>query len=88
MLIQGGLASSLNGVIGRHLWIELEDDGDGFEPGSITANDETLRGVGLLGMRERMELVGGTLQIDSAPGEGTHVRLDAPLRLDDEDLPV
>ena len=88
VLIQGGLASSLNGVIGRHLWIELEDDGDGFEPGSITANSETLRGVGLLGMRERVELVGGTLQIDSAPGEGTRVRLDAPLRLDDEDLPV
>jgi signal transduction histidine kinase len=32
-------------------------------------------------MRERMELVGGTIEIDSAPGEGTRIRLEAPVQV-------
>jgi signal transduction histidine kinase len=35
--------------------------------------------VGLLGMRERLEIVGGTLQIDSEPGSGTHVVMSVPV---------
>jgi two-component system sensor histidine kinase UhpB len=54
------------------LVLDVEDDGQGFSPGERS-------GTGLLGMRERAELVGGTLRIDSEPGQGTHVRLEAPL---------
>ncbi len=59
----------------------VEDDGIGFEIG-----DERRRpgsgGFGLNGMRERAGLIGATLEIESAPGQGTTVllRLDAPTR--------
>ncbi|HVX32330.1 MAG TPA: GAF domain-containing sensor histidine kinase [Solirubrobacterales bacterium] len=53
--------------------IEVRDDGDGFDP--------TLApGRGLLGMRERVELLGGTLAIDSRPGRGTTVSSTFPVR--------
>jgi signal transduction histidine kinase len=79
VLIQGGLSH------GR-LWIEIEDDGCGFDPGAVHPDDVTLRGVGLLGMQERMELVGGTLQVESAPGEGTRVRIEARVPMAQEVL--
>ena len=40
---------------------------------------ETGRGLGLLGMRERVEILGGTMSLDSAPGEGTHITLEIPI---------
>ena len=47
----------------------VEDDGVGFEP------DQVLRGdhIGLLGLKERAEALGGNLTVESAPGEGTTV---------------
>lgn len=86
VLIQGGLSSPLLEVPGTRLWIEIEDDGIGFEPEGMSASTETLRGVGLLGMRERIELIGGRLQIESAPGEGTRIRIDAPVHIVEEAL--
>ena len=53
--------------------VSVRDDGVGFEPGAVTA------GFGLLGMRERAELLGGTLRVDSAPAEGTTVRASLPV---------
>ena len=58
---------------GPVLRLTVEDDGVGFDPG------EREGGVGLVGLRERADLVGGTLKIDSAPGAGTEIRLDLPL---------
>jgi signal transduction histidine kinase len=72
VLLQGGFKD------GR-LWIDIEDDGRGFDAAAIEPDETTLRGIGLLGMRERMELIGGRLQIDSAPGEGTRVKLEVQL---------
>jgi len=69
VIIEGGLADG-------HLWIEIEDDGRGFDPASISPDDRTLRGIGLIGMRERIDMLGGTLEIDSGPGQGTRVRID------------
>jgi two-component system, NarL family, sensor histidine kinase DevS len=54
--------------------IEIVDDGAGFDPGELT------RGFGLIGMRERVELVGGSLEIDSRPGSGTRVAATLPAR--------
>ena len=53
--------------------IEVSDDGVGF--------DQTLRppGFGLVGMRERLEMIGGTIQISSAPGGGTRLRAQLPI---------
>ena len=52
--------------------LEVTDDGRGF------AFDESERGLGIGGMRERTLLVGGELTIESRPGAGTTVRLDVP----------
>jgi len=62
-----------------HLVIEIEDDGAGFDLASIvpTGTDDA-RGLGLMGMRERMASVDGTVTIDSAPDRGTRIVLEAP----------
>jgi signal transduction histidine kinase len=54
--------------------IEVRDEGQGFDP------TEPRRGFGLLGMRERVELTGGTLEIDSRPGAGARVTATLPAR--------
>ena len=53
----------------------IEDDGRGFTPGE--ARDE---GLGILGMQERIALVGGRLTLESSPGGGTTLALEVPLR--------
>jgi PAS domain S-box-containing protein len=58
-----------------HVLLVIEDDGVGFErPEARTPN----QGFGLLGMQERAALVGATLEIESAAGEGTTVLLRMP----------
>jgi signal transduction histidine kinase len=52
----------------------VEDDGSGIDRAQPTA------GYGLVGMRERVDLVGGTLEVDSEPGTGTRVHASIPLR--------
>jgi PAS domain S-box-containing protein len=58
----------------------LEDDGRGFDVDAVLAAPEKARRLGLRGMRERVALLGGELQIESAPGIGTtlFVRLPDP----------
>jgi signal transduction histidine kinase len=58
--------------------MEIEDDGIGFEPnGGPLA--KAARRLGLLGMKERMGMVGGTFTVESAPGHGTVVRAEIPV---------
>ncbi len=64
---------------GGDLVIDVEDDGAGFDPAEVATSPDSQRGLGLLGMRERVELLGGTLKVDSAPGRGTHVSVRVPL---------
>jgi signal transduction histidine kinase len=71
----------------RHVWIELQcspvdlrlcvrDDGQGFDPAAARLRaTQTAASVGLLGMAERVELAGGQLRIESAPGQGTSVQV-------------
>jgi len=58
----------------RRLHLSVEDDGVGF------VKDERSGGAGILGMRERADLIGGRLALDSDPGLGTQVQLEIPLR--------
>ncbi len=64
--------------IGEHdgrVQLRIRDDGEGFDTAAPSA------GFGLLGMRERVELLGGTLEIESsAPGRGTVVKACLPAR--------
>jgi signal transduction histidine kinase len=59
----------------RHLTVVIVDEGVGFDP-AATADP----GIGVAGMYERAELLGGRLSIQSATGHGTRVSLDLPLR--------
>lgn len=56
----------------------VQDDGIGFIPAKYLQTQEGLRGMGLLGMRERTALLGGTLTIESTPGRGTRLRIQVP----------
>jgi PAS domain S-box-containing protein len=58
-----------------HVSLIVVDDGVGFDPGEM---DGERRGFGLLGMQERAALVGATLEIESAPGEGTTILVRMP----------
>jgi signal transduction histidine kinase len=66
-------------VRGGALTIEIEDDGKGFDSAALSPPGAGGHGWGLLGIRERMEIIGGTARIDSAPGQGTRVVLSAPM---------
>lgn len=56
--------------------VNVADDGIGFDPYSENSANKHL---GLQGMQERVDLLGGSLEIRSAPGEGTNIRVIAPL---------
>jgi signal transduction histidine kinase len=58
--------------------MEIRDDGHGFDPTSVVAAQDGESGIGLVGMRERLRLLGGHLEIDSAPGGPTIVRATLP----------
>jgi hypothetical protein len=56
------------------LTLSVLDDGLGFAPQS----QSHVPGIGLIGMRERIATLGGTLEIDSVPGQGTRIRASMP----------
>jgi signal transduction histidine kinase len=62
----------------RELHVRVSDQGCGFDPD--TASD----GFGLIGMRERIALAGGNLELRSAAGEGTTIVAELPARYRDE----
>lgn len=63
--------------------IRVEDDGLGFDVKMLDEETEK-KGFGLFSIRERLNHIGGDLQIESAPGKGTIMILTAPLDLDHE----
>jgi signal transduction histidine kinase len=60
--------------------MEIRDNGRAFNVGN-TVSAKNPKRLGLVGMRERMEIVGGSLSIESMPGTGTTVRAEIPLTL-------
>jgi two-component system sensor histidine kinase UhpB len=59
------------------LTLEINDDGRGFNPAAKAVNGTA--GLGLLGMRERLASIQGSLLIESTPGRGTRILAQAPL---------
>ena len=57
----------------RAVLVEVHDDGRGFNPGDAS------EGFGLLGMRERVAAVGGSVAVESSPGEGTRLCARLPV---------
>ena len=62
-----------------HVSLDIVDDGRGFDLQEAAARRP---GMGLFAMRERLGLVDGTFEIDSAPGRGTHVHASVPTGAD------
>jgi PAS domain S-box-containing protein len=62
-------------LAGKLLSLSVQDDGIGFVLDSRSSKRESqaTSGVGLLGMRERIEMLGGTMLVDTLPGQGTRV---------------
>jgi signal transduction histidine kinase len=64
---------------GNQVVLIVEDDGLGFDPHKEASTDGD-KGMGLIGMRERAALVGGTLQIESKPKAGTTIFARVPVQ--------
>jgi len=58
--------------------LQIMDQGIGFDPGILL--DPKKKSSGISGMRERANLLGGTLEIESSPGSGTTISVSIPLR--------
>ena len=69
--------------------LDARDDGIGFDPLLIDTEerDRTSGGFGLKGMRERVEQVGGTLSVESGPGEGSTLVVELPMTAKDTASP-
>ena len=61
------------------LQVIIEDNGCGFDSARLGAKAGRHRGLGLDGMRERLSLIGGTLEVESAIGAGTTIFARIPL---------
>ena len=61
------------------LTLEVRDDGSGFDPSAIQTHQD--RHYGLVGMRERVQSVGGQFKLESAMGKGTSVRIQIPRKV-------
>ncbi|WEK35487.1 MAG: PAS domain S-box protein [Candidatus Pseudobacter hemicellulosilyticus] len=59
----------------NELILRMADDGKGFDPEKIRRK----KTLGLVGMQERISNLGGNCELDSAPGEGTRVKMTVPL---------
>jgi signal transduction histidine kinase len=71
-------------VAERQIRCSIRDDGRGFDAGG-TLNGKAPRGLGMVGMRERLDALGGDMVIRSNPGRGTELRITVPLEGHDAD---
>ena len=58
---------------GDHVFLQVKDQGIGFEPHALSAAEDHM---GLVGLQERVDALGGLLSIDSQPGQGTRVTVE------------
>ncbi len=75
-------ASAVHLTLGEargRLVLVVADDGCGFDVEAVAQGEGSLSGYGLLSMRERAQLAGGRMQLDSRPGAGTRIRFEFPL---------
>lgn len=94
-IIQEAVTNTMRHACATTLRIEIEslapglrlaimDDGKGFEVESARARALAGGSIGLAGMQERVDFLDGALEIDSAPGRGTHIEVFLPLAADAE----
>jgi signal transduction histidine kinase len=61
-----------------HINISMRDDGNGFDPDLVQMRQTSRPSLGLAGMRERALLLGGTVSLQSGPGQGTMIEARIP----------
>src|SRR5712691_3441834 len=90
-IVQEALTNIARHAQARQVWITLgqhdavlhllvRDDGIGFDLEAARMRAAQGKGLGLLGIEERVRLLGGQLEIVTAPGKGTEIRVRFPLR--------
>jgi two-component system, NarL family, sensor histidine kinase UhpB len=90
-IVQEALTNVVRHARAKHAWIELSqsdrllelevrDDGEGFDVPRTLERAASGGNLGLIGMRERVQILGGRLEINSQPGQGTRIRVQLPLR--------
>jgi signal transduction histidine kinase len=80
-IVRHSHAEHLNLIVERKqqgVLMSIEDDGVGFDPTSLGVEDGK-RHLGLISMRERAEILGGTLDVYTAPGKGTMIQVSIPV---------
>lgn len=88
-VVQESLTNAVKHAAARHIWVRawqenstlccsVRDDGRGFDAAATQAARSS-RGLGLIGMRERLHALGGSMQIVSRPGQGTEILLRVPV---------
>ena len=76
---QAKKASIRLGLDENEIYLDIQDDGIGFQVAENTGEAMRLSQWGLAGIQERVNLVNGRLILDSTPGQGTHLQVRAPL---------
>jgi len=66
-----------------HIRVSVEDDGVGFDPVEVTSMAAKRAEFGLFSIRERLEQLGGLIEIDSKIGRGSKITMTAPLKCED-----
>jgi signal transduction histidine kinase len=61
------------------LLLDIQDDGVGFNLGDVEDNYDRRGSLGMVNMRERADMLSGTVRIDSAEGKGTRITVFVPL---------
>lgn len=64
---------------GGYISFVVKDDGKGFELNKIMNRKFNEKGVGLMAMKERMHMMGGTFEVNSLPGKGTTIKFVVPI---------
>jgi two-component system sensor histidine kinase UhpB len=64
----------------NEVYLRIQDDGHGFDPAQMSSTAMELQHWGLVGIQERIELIGGRMSIISDPGHGTTLQVNAPLK--------
>src|SRR5437588_188153 len=88
-VVQEALTNAVKHAEAKNLWIRawkenlalccsVRDDGVGFDPNQLQTSPRR-RGLGLIAMQERVSAIGGTLRIESRPGNGTELSIRLPL---------
>jgi PAS domain S-box-containing protein len=89
-VVQEALTNVVRHARAQHVWIELRqrhgrlelevrDDGVGFDAETTLERAAARGSLGLIGMKERVQILGGDLEVESTPGCGTWIRLSIPV---------